>query len=89
MPIKAVRMDLDGQIFYWRCAIGNCQQINQPQNTQSNFQFACKGCGAVTGKEVCLLQITLANGREQLEEIRKELWIIRAWWLQVSLEGIV
>jgi hypothetical protein len=54
--------------------IGDCQHINQMQNTQFDFDFACKSCGAATGKEVCLLQLTLVNGEEKLEELVKELY---------------
>ncbi|KAJ4332344.1 hypothetical protein N0V87_008452 [Didymella glomerata] len=70
----AVRLPLEGKIFHWRCTIGDCQYINQTQNTQFDFDFACKSCGAATGKEVCLLQLTLVNSEEKLEELVKELY---------------
>jgi hypothetical protein len=53
---------------------------------------------SLTGKGVCLLQITLVDGQEKLEEVVKELFGMGrrqiqlsqgSRWLQVSLEGTV
>ena len=66
----------ESTIYQWRCANAHCQQVNQTCNDKNcNWHDrACKGCGGVTGKEVCLLQVVASFGVDAMEDLVRKLY---------------
>lgn len=55
-------------VYHWRCIHATCAQVNYTRTCEKAFWYnrPCKSCGRISGREVCLLQITMARANERL-----------------------